>query len=145
MRICGRHRKRNTVMALCQCACGNVKLIAVSDIKRLHTKSCGCISGFLSPKHGEANSVNRNATKEYAAWSLIRMNAFKMIKSINYVDCFGKDVKLSQIICDRWMEPDKGYLNFLEDMGRKPSKSRLTKRDKSKRYDKENCYWRVTK
>ena len=144
MRISGRHPKRKTVMALCRCECGTVKLIAIPDAKRLHTKSCGCISKFAAPKHGEANSTNRNATKEYAAWSLTRLKVFRVMRK-DIASYVGYKFTEGELICDRWMDIDKGYLNFLEDMGRSPEKGRLTKHDKSKRYDKENCYWRVTK
>jgi hypothetical protein len=45
-------------------------------------------------------------------------------------------------ICDRWLEKKKGYLNFVEDMGRKPELSILKRIDKTKEYCKDNCKWK---
>jgi len=134
----GGSRTRKCVMVRCQCDCGNLTIVGLSDLKRLHTKSCGC--GLVSRRrvHGEASSVDKKASREYSAWSRVMCqvnkswNNFPTTRHVDYV-------------CLRWVERDKGYLNFLEDMGRKPVKSRLTKHDKSAKYEKGNCYWRVSK
>ena len=48
-------------------------------------------------------------------------------------------------VCERW-QGDKGFQNFLEDMGDKPSKSHtLDRKNNDLWYSKENCRWATKK
>lgn len=45
-------------------------------------------------------------------------------------------------ICDRWRVPYRGYRNFLEDMGLKPSPAHsLDRVDPNGNYEPSNCRW----
>lgn len=64
--------KRGIALWKCECSCGNSKIVAGSDLKRGHTKSCGCLRkakdltgkkfGFLEVIGRAGSSDNRNAT-----------------------------------------------------------------------------------
>ena len=41
------------------------------------------------------------------------------------------------VVCERW----QSFANFLADMGERPAGLTLERRDNSKGYDSENCYW----
>jgi hypothetical protein len=44
-------------------------------------------------------------------------------------------------VCKRWLG-DKGFQNFLEDMGKRPTpKHRLSRLDKKRDYTPQNTYW----
>ena len=43
-------------------------------------------------------------------------------------------------VCRRW-QGTRGFSNFLEDMGNKPENLTLERRDNSKGYNPNNCYW----
>lgn len=43
-------------------------------------------------------------------------------------------------VCKRWQGLD-GFTHFIEDMGEKPENLTLDRRDNSKGYNPENCYW----
>jgi len=45
-------------------------------------------------------------------------------------------------VCGRWLD---SFENFLFDMGEKPEGSRLTRLDKGRGFEPDNCEWRLFK
>lgn len=81
--------------------------------------------------HGESNGKNR--TKEYMAWRGVITRCTNTTNK-RYPEWGGRGIT----VCDRWRE----YENFLDDMGRAPSrKHSIDRTDNNKGYYKENCRW----
>ena len=60
----------------------------------------------------------------------------------NYKDYGGRGIK----VCERWLDPIMGCINFVEDMGERPSKKfTLHRIDNNSDYCKENCVWATRK
>jgi len=118
----------------CQCSCGSEPIEVVgSSLVNGHTKSCGCYNRERLVEshtiHGEADK-----TPEYSAWQRMRNRCLNK-KSKRYKDYGERGIK----ICDRWLE---SFENFLEDMGRRPTKDHsLDRIDNNSNYGPNNCKW----
>lgn len=111
--------------AIYLCDCGNLCEKFIKNVKRSTTRSCGCLD------HGYAGTII------YSTW--VRMkNRCNDPKDKQYKHYGGRGIK----VCDRWLDYNDGFLNFLEDMGKKPEgKYSIGRKDNDGNYCKENCRW----
>ena len=117
-------------MWICRCICGTVKSIAGSSLSGDLVISCGvCAKHFLCRTHGE--SRKGQWTKEYTCWSAIKSRCLNE-KSHDYLNYGGRGITVCQ----------RGFSNFLEDMGRKPSpKLSIHRVNNDGNYEPGNCKW----
>lgn len=83
--------------------------------------------------HGEAHK-----TTEWRVWTKIKERCYNQ-NHVFYKNYGGRGIK----VCERWLV---SYLNFLEDMGRKPEGcTSIDRIDNDRDYCKENCRWSTDK
>lgn len=120
---------------VCRCICKKEKLVYATYLYSQRVTSCGCMKGksitAKKLRHGDNKTGCRAA--EYTIWQAIKQRCLNP-RSPAYKDYGGRGISLDP----RWLS----YKNFLEDVGRRPSKRHtLDRRNNDGPYTKKNCRW----
>jgi hypothetical protein len=112
---------------LCICKCGVEKAIRADALACGDTKSCGCKS-----KHGHRKQGNGKPSPTYFSWSnmLYRCNN---PNADNFKWYGGRGIT----VCRRW----SSFVNFLKDLGPRPSGTTLDRINPHGNYTLKNCRW----
>lgn len=136
--VLSEHPKRlgRRIAWMCQCDCGNTKVIRGHDLRGRKTHSCGCLLRETSSKrmfvHGYRVGGQRSRT--YSAWYNMKQRC-ENPKHHRFSDWGGRGV----IVCPEW---SKSFELFRADMGECPSGMELDRIDNSHGiYCLFNCRW----
>lgn len=113
----------------CECKCGVITIVSGSDLRRGHTKSCGCSRG---EKHGHSRCNKRSP--EYQSWVLMTQRC-RDPNGPDYHRYGGRGIR----VCSEWQ---KSFKQFYADMGQRPGPDYSIDRiDNDGNYEKGNCRW----
>lgn len=118
--------KGKKLLYKCECSCGNIRIIHGCCLRSGHTKSCGCLSQERKTTHGMWNS------SEYKIWEAIIQRCTNE-KSTKYEYYGGRGIK----VCPQWLK----FANFFKDMGKRPLKHEIDRKNNDGNYEPSNCRW----
>jgi len=113
-----------TAAYLCECDCGNTKVIRRYSLLRGDSKSCGCRQGGITHRLGKPSG--------YYSWCNMRRRCDDP-KHPFWALYGGRGIK----VCKRWRQ----FENFLADMGKKPTGLTLDRINVDGDYKPSNCRW----
>ena len=120
---------------VCRCSCGGETVTAGYDLRKGHTRSCGCLLRETRTTHGHVRNGRRSPT--YQSWqSMLRRTTNPKAAGWEYYG--GRGIT----VCDRWNPKAGGsFENFLEDLGERPDGTSLDRVDVDGIYEPSNTRW----
>jgi hypothetical protein len=124
----------------CICGCGTKVRTTAGELLNGGSKSCGCLRSdrsreraFQRAKHGHCK--NRVETRTYRSWRAMIVRCTNP-KQKNWEAYGGRGIA----VCERW-RGDRGFQNFLSDMGMRPEGQTLERVNVDGNYQPSNCRW----
>jgi len=119
---------------LCICECGNRVKVTLNNLRKGHTKSCGCLAREEIIRRSTVHGMY--GTPAYKSWVGAKARCYNP-RNKEYKNYGGRGIKF----CERWEK----FKNFLADMGQRPSGLTLDRINNDKGYSKKNCRWATRK
>jgi hypothetical protein len=134
---------------LCECDCGNQKIVTGLNLKSGHTRSCGCLHTENSNRQALARrgipasnrTHGKSRTAAYRSWASMTQRC-ENPKRPGWEDYGGRGIK----VCERWRRSFSDYEeDLLRILGPKPPGMSLDRIENDGDYEPSNVRWATQK
>lgn len=125
--------KNKTVMWICKCDCGNIKIIAGKHLRYGLISSCGCYQ--LEDRHNHTATHRMSKTRLYKTWLDMRDRCYRT-KNKSYVDYGGKGIT----VCSNWKNAFEPFCKWALASGYTDDLT-IDRINSKGNYEPSNCRW----
>ncbi len=130
------HSSDGRVQWFCKCDCGKTTVSTTTNLKRNHTRSCGCLNEENHFKHGKRTRTNSHSL--YGIWDNMKQRCGNSNATL-YHRYGGRGIT----VCQEWREDFQAFYNWAMANGYQDDLT-IDRIDNDKGYSPDNCRW-ITK
>ena len=120
---------------VCECDCGNIKIIRHDHLVTSAIVSCTCVARIRAADRLRTHGYSKTPTSISYGSMIARIYKPQPHQVKSY-----KNIR----ICKRWLGKN-GFINFIKDMGPRPDNKTLDRIDNNGDYTPKNCKWSTKK
>lgn len=125
---------------VCQCDCGNVKVVRADALISGATKSCGCIKKEQDKTNLTANHKHKmSGTRIYETWQDMKRRCYNK-QNARYDRYGGRGIT----VCDEWLKNFQSFYDWAISNGYSDDLT-IDRIDNDGNYEPSNCRWSTAK